>query len=435
MQEIVGGGLGSGGLRTRHAGLFRALGSVVGAGVGAIFAAERAARLGLGLERFPDHRRFGIFAGREGAEHALAGDPVDPHHANPRRRDERRLGHVLKRDLRKLLEHRPRNPPALGIAAHRARPIIAEIDAGNDVGRAADEPHIGRARGGPGLAEQWPVEVAQHGRGAALDHAFENVDHLVRSLRLEQLSGADRRSRHRLAIPVGGVATVHHFAAIVGAINHLATPILDEVDDRRPHFAPVIGEHRISIGQLHHRRIAGAERDRQIIGIIADAELGGVGDHLGHAGLRRGSDGHQVARLLDPPAHRLGAGITAVEVAKAFIAQPCALPHTEGCIDDDRRRGHAIFERGDIDQRLERRPRLAQRLSCAVVGRTDHVEPALHGEDPPGANFLGKKGTTDFGDRSKRIAVAADRLGDHHHARLQRAERGAPASAFGLLCG
>ena len=82
------------------------------------------------------------------------------------------------------------DPAALGIAAHRPRLVVAEVDAGDDVRRAADEPHVGRAVRGSGLAEQRPVEVAKHGRGAALDHAFHDMDHLERGHRVEQLAAS-----------------------------------------------------------------------------------------------------------------------------------------------------------------------------------------------------------------------------------------------------
>src|SRR5690349_2545572 len=54
------------------------------------------ARLGLGLERFPDDRRLGVLAGRKRAEGALAGDPVDAHPANAGRGDERHWRHALE---------------------------------------------------------------------------------------------------------------------------------------------------------------------------------------------------------------------------------------------------------------------------------------------------------------------------------------------------
>ncbi len=82
--------------------------------------------------------------------------------------------------------------------------------------------------------------------------------------------------------------------------------------------------------------------------------------------------------MLHPPAHRLGAGIARVEVAEAFVAEARTLPHAERCIDDDRRGSHAVLERGHVNQRLERRSRLAECLRRAIVGRSDNIETALH---------------------------------------------------------
>ena len=56
-----------------------------------------------------------------------------------------------------------------------------------------------------------------------------------------------------------------------------------------------------------------------------------------------------VIRLRDcstPQRIVLRPGIAAVEIDEAFVAEARALPHAERRIDDDRGRGHAVFERG-----------------------------------------------------------------------------------------
>ena len=122
------------------------------------------ARLGE-LDGTPDKRRLGgnaTIAVSMAAAHAAAAAAVDAHPADAGRGDERDFRQAVERRLGELLEDRRGYPPALRAMAHRPRLIVTDIDAGNDIGRAADEPHIGRARGRPRLAEQRPVEIAQH---------------------------------------------------------------------------------------------------------------------------------------------------------------------------------------------------------------------------------------------------------------------------------
>ena len=105
------------------------------------------------------------------------------------------------------------------------------------------------------------------------------MDHLERGHRVEQLLGPVGRVRHRLAVPVGGVAIVHQRAAFVRAPDDLAIAVLDEVDGRRLHRAALVGENRIGIDQPGDRGVTRTKRVRQIIAIVADPELArGVGD-------------------------------------------------------------------------------------------------------------------------------------------------------------
>src|SRR3546814_7560351 len=71
------------------------------------------------------------------------------------------------------------------------------------------------------------------------------------------------------------------------------------------------------------------------------------------------------------------AAAAAAEVAEAFIAQRRALIDAEGPVDDHRRGGHAVVERGGIDEGLDRRARLAFGLRRAIEGRQADVEAAL----------------------------------------------------------
>ena len=171
--------------------------------------------------------------------------------------------------------------------------------------------------------------------------------------------------------------------------------------------------------------------DRQIIGIFADPELLRGVDHLGHAGLRRGAHRHQVARLLDAPAHRLRPRITPVEIDEAFVAKPGALPDAERRIDNDRSRREAVLERGRVDDRLECRAGLTERLGRAVVARADDVEAALHRQHSAGVHLFGDKAAADLGDRAEDVSAWALLLDDDDHAGREVIEGGAADSALG----
>src|SRR5437868_8314555 len=118
---------------------------------------------------------------------------------------------------------------------------------------------------------------------------------------------------------------------------------------------------------MEYGGVARAERKGQVIAVVADAEPArGVGD-LGHADRRGGANGHQVARLLDAPAQRVRACRAAIEIDEALLAEPGALPHAERRIELDRRRGEPVLQRGHVDDRLERRAWLTERLDRSVI--------------------------------------------------------------------
>ena len=258
------------------------------------------------------------------------------------------------------------------------------------------------------------------------------MDHLERGHRIDQLARAAGRPRHGAAIPVGRVAIAHDRAAVVGAVDNLAAAVLHKVDDAGFHRPPLVGENRIGVRQPQDRGVARAERKGQIIAVIADAEnVRGRGD-LRHADGRGGAHGHQVARLLDAPAEGMRPRRPAVEIDEAFLAEPGALPDAEGRIHFDRRRSEAVLEGGDIDDRLERRSRLAKRLDRAVVARSDDVESSLHRHHPAGVDFLDQHPARDFGNRAQRKVAAADLLDDDDHSRLEEIEGPAAHVALGL---
>ena len=140
--------------------------------------------------------------------------------------------------------------------------------------------------------------------------------------------------------------------------------------------------------------------------------------------VRCGAHRHQVARLLEAPAHGVRSGRAPVEVDEAFVAEPGALPDAERRIELDRRRRQAVLERGHIDDRLERRARLAKRLRRPVVAGSDDVEAALHGEHAAGVHFLGEHPARDLRDRAELHSMPGPSLlDDDDHARLQSSRR------------
>ena len=176
------------------------------------------------------------------------------------------LGSVLERRLGELLEDRRGDPAALGIAAHgcaagrsrcrRRRRHRAcrrrttrwsgprscrSCRTAGGRGRAARSRCRARPRrSGCGPSGTRPSGRATGGCGSAA------------------AASPRRPSRRRCNCSIS-------CAAVVGAVDDLAVAVLDIVDQRRLHRAPVVGEDRIGVGQLEHRGVAGAERDRQII--------------------------------------------------------------------------------------------------------------------------------------------------------------------------
>ncbi len=98
--------------------------------------------------------------------------------------------------------------------------------------------------------------------------------------------------------------------------------------------------------------------------------------------------GHQIAALLQSPAHGVGTAPPAAEIAEAFFAQPGTLIDAIGLVGDLRGRGHAGIEPRGVDERLDGRARLAQRLGGAVEAAETRIEAALHGHDAAGLRVL-----------------------------------------------
>ena len=128
-----------------------------------------------------------------------------------------------------------------------------------------------------------------------------------------------------------------------------------------------IVDHRIGAGQAEQRRLAGAERHRVVERHpVHDVEiLHGLGDRRQPEGHRQ-PRGHQVARMDQRVAQRRLADIAAFVIDRLPGRLTGALRDRDRRVLDDAPRVEAVFQRGDIDERLERRARLPFGLGGAV---------------------------------------------------------------------
>src|SRR3546814_5234915 len=76
------------------------------------------------------------------------------------------------------------------------------------------------------------------------------------------------------------------------------------------------------------------------------------------------------------------AAALAIEIAEALFAQDRALVEAEGFIGNFAGMGHPVIEPGRINERLDRRSRLAERLRRAVEIAQPRIETALHRQHP-----------------------------------------------------
>ena len=107
--------------------------------------ADRPGRFAVRPESFPDNGSARI-AARPAAKYAPPGASINANHADAARRTERHNGLVAQRFGHELPENRCRQSAAGSVTQTACLAIIAKIDAGNDVGRSAYKPDIGRAR-------------------------------------------------------------------------------------------------------------------------------------------------------------------------------------------------------------------------------------------------------------------------------------------------
>src|SRR3546814_20990088 len=97
-------------------------------------------------------------------------------------------------------------------------------------------------------------------------------------------------------------------------------------------------------------------------------------------------------------------------------------------VDDDRGGRHPLFERGRIDDRLDRRSRLTHRLRRPVERLDTRIEAALHREDAPGIGLIDDHAVRYRGDAAQRPGRSR-RPAPHDVAGFKRGERGPATTA------
>ncbi len=204
-------------------------------------------------------------------------------------------------------------------------------------------------------------------------------------------------------------------------VDGLAVAVLHPVDQRWDDLASAIGDRGVGRGHAQVGRFACPQCHRQhrIEGVV-DAEHLGVFGHERHAQILRQPDGHDVAGILDALAERL----RPVKTLRVVLRPPdraVRIDHLDGRIEDHRGRRISIVERRRIDDRLERRSGLSQRLRRAVEFGFRVREPADHREDAPGARVHGHQCALDLGHLLQGVIarLALDRRHVNHVADLE----------------
>ena len=213
--------------------------------------------------------------------------------------------------------------------------------------------------------------------GAAADRALQHRGHLVGGDRVHDPLGVG--VDHRILGIADVVAAAVLARPLVVAVDRLAVAVLHPVDQRRLDLEPAVGELGIGRHHLVERRLARPERiAEQRRHVVVDPEpLAVARDHV-HADVLGDAHRHQVARLLDAGPHRRRPVVGVARVLR--LPDPGPGRHLDRRVEHDRRRAVAVVERRGIDEGLERRPRLAQRLGRAVEDARLVGEAALHRE-------------------------------------------------------
>src|SRR3546814_7068955 len=102
-------------------------------------------------------------------------------------------------------------------------------------------------------------------------------------------------------------------------------------------------------------------------------------------------------------------------VAETFLAQLHGLEDAERAIHDDGSRGHAVVQRGGIDEGLDCRSRLPLGLRRPVEGAKARIEAALHGVDAAVMRILNDHSAGDPRNLAENPAIRSE----EHTSELQ----------------
>ena len=138
--------------------------------------------------------------------------------------------------------------------------------------------------------------------------------------------------------------------------------------------AAAVGQHRVGLRHLQRRDAAGAQRQRQVVGLAGRRRARSARPSRARRPCRSAAAARMLTRFFDrASASRSVSGPS--KRPSLFCGRP-AVRADEGRIVDHRGRHHAMFERGRVEEGLEARARLAPRLRDVVERLPGEVEAA-----------------------------------------------------------
>ena len=238
------------------------------------------------------------------------------------------------------------------VAAQGARLVESDPCNAHQCRRVSAEPCVQEIVGRAGFArEVLAAELRDAGRGAVAGYVLQHAVHD------ERVAGVD--DPQRLVARMLRIGNPQVIAAIVDdALNVVR---LDQI--------AAVGKHRIRARHLPERDRARAQRHGEVRGMLfgLEAEAGDVVLRVLGPDRLQDPDRHHVLRFGQRRAHAHGAFVLAVVVLRfpALAAGHVGFDD-DRLVGDDRGRRKSLLQRSRIDERLERRPRLAPRLGDVV---------------------------------------------------------------------